>query len=49
MKNYDMILTVPSTQQQIIEEAKFSYSRLGKSFQKQTKTIEDQGKNKLVL
>ena len=40
---------LPSTQQQIIEEAKFSYSRLGKSFQKQTKTIEDQGKNKLVL
>ena len=40
---------LPSTQQQIIEEAKFTYSHLGKAFQKQTKTIEDQGKNKLLL
>ena len=33
-----------SNQQQIIEQAKFNYSPLGKAFQKQTKTIEDQGK-----
>ena len=36
-----------SNQQQIIEQAKFTYSPLGKVFQKQTKTIEDQGKNNL--
>ena len=35
---------LPSTQQQIIEQAKFTYSPLGKAFEKQTKTIEDQGK-----
>ena len=34
---------LPSNQQQIIEQAKFTYSPLGKSFEKQTKTIEDQG------
>ena len=33
-----------STQQQITEQAKFTYSPLGKAFEKQTKTIEDQGK-----
>ena len=38
---------LPSNQQQIIEQAKFTYSPLRKAFQKQTKTIEDQGK-KLV-
>ena len=37
---------LPSTQQQIIEQATFTYSPLGKAFEKQTKTIEDQGKNK---
>ena len=35
---------LPCNQKQIIEEAKFTYSLLGKAFQKQTKTIEDQGK-----
>ena len=35
---------LPSNQQQIIGQAKFTYSPLGKAFQKQTKTIEDQGK-----
>ena len=40
---------LPSNQQQIIEQAKFTYSPLGKAFEKQTKTIEDQGKNKLML
>ena len=36
---------LPSTQQQIIEQTKFTYSPLGKVFDKQIKTIEDQGKN----
>ena len=40
---------LPSNQQQIIEQAKFTYSPLGKAFEKQIKTIEDQGKNKLML
>ena len=31
-----------SNQQQIIEQAKFTYSPLGKAFEKQIKTIEDQ-------
>ena len=39
--------TLPSNQQQIIEQAKFTYSPLGKAFEKQTKTIEDQGKKQL--
>ena len=34
---------LPSNQKQIIEQAKFTYSPLGKAFEKQTKTIEDQG------
>ena len=36
-----------SNQQQIIEQAKFTYSRLGKAFEKQTKTIKDQGKKQI--
>ena len=32
----------PSNKQQIIEQAKFTYSPLGKAFEKQTKTIKDQ-------
>ena len=40
---------IPSNWQQIIEQAKFTYSPLRKAFEKQTKTIEDQGKNKLKL
>ena len=35
---------LPSNQQKIIEQAKFTYSPLGKAFEKQKKTIEDQGK-----
>ena len=35
---------LPSNQQQIIEQVKFIYSPLGKAFEKQIKTIEDQGK-----
>ena len=38
---------LPYNQQQIIEQAKFIYSPLGKAFEKQIKTIEDQG-NKQV-
>ena len=38
---------LPSNQQQIIEQAKFTYSPLGKAFKKQTKTIEDQGKKQV--
>ena len=34
--------TLPSNQQKIIERAKFTYSPLGKAFEKQIKTIEDQ-------
>ena len=36
-----------STQQQIIEQTKFTYSPLGKAFDKQIKTIEDQGKKQV--
>ena len=35
---------LPSNQQQIIQQAKFTHSPLGKAFEKQIKTIEDQGK-----
>ena len=38
---------LPSNQQQTIEQAKFTYSPLGKAFEKQIKTIEDQGKNQV--
>ena len=34
-------------QRQIIEQAKFTYSPLGNDFQKQTKTIEDQGRRQI--
>ena len=33
---------LPSNQQQIIEQARFTYSPLGKAFEKQIKPIEDQ-------
>ena len=33
-----------SNQQQITEQARFTYSHLGKAFEKQIKTIEDQDK-----
>ena len=39
---------LPSNQQQIIQQAKFNYSPLGKAFEKQTKTIEDQGEKQVV-
>ena len=38
---------LPSNQKQIMEQAKFAYSPLGKAFEKQTKTIEDQDKKQV--
>ena len=38
---------LPSNQQQIIEQAKFTHSPLGKAFEKQIKTIKDQGKKQV--
>ena len=38
---------MPSSQKQIIEQAKFTYSTLGKAFEKQIKTIEDQGEKQV--
>ena len=38
---------LPSSNQQIIEQARFTYSPLGKAFEKQIKTIEDQGKKQV--
>ena len=38
---------LPSNQQQIIEQAKFTYSLLGKAFEEQTKTIKDQAEKQI--
>ena len=38
-----------SNQQQMIQQAKFAYSPLGKSLEKQIKTIEDQGKKQVKV
>ena len=38
---------LPSNQQQITEQTKFTYSPLGKAFGKQTKTIEDKGEKQI--
>ena len=38
---------LPSNQQQITEQAKFTYSPLGKAFDEQIKTTEDQGKKQV--
>ena len=38
---------LPSNHQQIIEQTKFAYYPLGKAFDKQIKTIEDQGKKQV--
>ena len=38
---------LPSNKQQIIEQARFEYSPLGKAFEKQIKTIEDQGEKQI--
>ena len=38
---------LPSNQQQIIKQVRFTYSPLGKAFEKQIKTIKDQGKKEV--
>ena len=38
---------LPSNKQQMIEQAKLTYSPLGKAFEKQIKTIEDQGEKQI--
>ena len=38
---------LPSNQEQIIQQAKFAYSLLGKALEKQIKTIENQGKKQV--
>ena len=38
---------LPSNQQQIIEQVKFTYSPLGRAFEKQAKTIKDQGEKQI--
>ena len=38
---------LPANQQQIIEQTKLTYSPLGKAFDKQIKTIEDEGKKQV--
>ena len=38
---------LPSDQQQILEQTKFTYSHLDKVFDKQIKTIEEQGKKQV--
>ena len=38
---------LPSNKQQIIEQAKFIYSTLGKAFEKQIKTIKEQGEKQV--
>ena len=40
---------VPSNQQQVIEQAKFTYSPLGKAFEKQKKQLKIKEKSKLML
>ena len=38
---------LPSNHQQTTEQGKFTYSPLGKTFEKQIKTIEDQGQKQV--
>ena len=40
-------IILPSNQQQIIQQAKFNYSPLGKALEKQRKTIKDQGEKQV--
>ena len=40
---------LPFNQKQIIKQAKFTYSPLGKAFEKQIKTIEDQEKKQVEV
>ena len=48
--NYDYFTgekILPSNQRQIIEQAKITFSPLGKAFEKQTKRIEEQGRKQI--
>ena len=38
---------LPPDQRRVIEQVKFAYCPLGKAFEKQTKTIEDQGEKQV--
>ena len=38
---------LPFNQRQIIEQGKFTYSPLGKTYQKQTKTNEERGRKQI--
>ena len=52
MHEYEYLTGVdilPSNQQQIIKQARFTYSLLGKAFGKQIKTIEDQGEKQIKV
>ena len=40
---------LPPNQQQIIEQARFTYSPLGKAFEKQIKKLKIKVKNKLMV
>ena len=40
---------LPSRQRQIMQQAKFIYSAFGKEFEKQIKTMEDQGGKQQVV
>ena len=40
---------LPSDQSRIIEQAKFTYSPLSKTFEKQVKKIEEQGKKQIEI
>ena len=39
--------SVTSDQRKVVEQAKFKYSSLGEAFEKQIKTIEDQGEKQI--
>ena len=45
--NILLVKILPSNQQQIIEHTKFTYPPLGNDFEKQIKTIEDQGQKQV--
>ena len=40
---------LPSNQKEMIQQAKFTYSPLGKVFEKQIKTIENQGEKQIKV
>ena len=46
-KYEDLIGEEIKEEMRVIEQAKFTYSPLGKALEKQTKTIEDQGKKQI--